>query len=620
MARTPGWSGDLGKIVGYEDYPDWEGWAQDWPGTAAQDPTGVPPPIGTGWTTHFRPGEIDPALVPGGVNPYEGYVDWAQGAGVEVMPRDRFNDLQYQQAFGPIPDRPPGGAYGAADPSALLSQGYQLNLDPPSTANTGWNLNYDIINPQGQRTGFDLASTGPYAQFPWVPGGPAYSSPTPTPTPTPTPDPMPTPTNETPTNQATCEAGGGTWNGFECVQSVSGIGADPDNIVRPDWDLPPEWLGDIAKTTEDIPFTPEPYAEQATYQVGDDPLSQLVNANLATLLTTGGVAPTPLAGNIEQSLQDILMARGAGAEAVSPLGTQAADELGRVIGERGATPRTAQTQGLMDTLDEIIGSGGAAPTPQLGQDVSAQLQDLIASGGALPSDPQREAMEIETARTPLDVLRRAQLSQGQAALAEQGLVGSGAGREYLERLEERLSPMYTQAAQQIELARRQREQERFGQALTLGAQQAQQQVAARDARLSVALQQAQTMSGQEAALRQNQYMTALQQATGMSREQADRRENRLQNAMTLATGMSQEQSRNVLATAQTLNDRQQMLSDVALQALDRNMAWNEFLANYGLDRAKTLDAIQTGRISAIVPLLEMYMRAAGLAGQGYVED
>jgi len=390
--------------------------------------------------------------------------------------------------------------------------------------------------------------------------------------------------------------------------------------VRPDWDLPPEWLGDIAKTTEDIPFTPEPYAEQATYQVGDDPLSQLVNANLATLLTTGGVAPTPLAGNIEQSLQDILMARGAGAEAVSPLGTQAADELGRVIGAQGATPRTAQTQGLMDTLDEIIGSGGAAPTPQLGQDVSAQLQDLIASGGALPSDPQREAMEIETARTPLDVLRRAQLSQGQAALAEQGLVGSGAGREYLERLEERLSPMYTQAAQQIELARRQREQERFGQALTLGAQQAQQQVASRDARLSVALQQAQTMSGQEAALRQNQYMTALQQATGMSREQADRRENRLQNAMTLATGMSQEQSRNVLATAQTLNDRQQMLSDVALQALDRNMAWNEILANYGLDRAKTLDAIQTGRISAIVPLLEMYMRAAGLAGQGYVED
>jgi hypothetical protein len=180
--------------------------------------------------------------------------------------------------------------------------------------------------------------------------------------------------------------------------------------------------------------------------------------------------------------------------------------------------------------------------------------------------------------------------------------------------------MYTQAAQQIELGRRQREQERYGQALTVGAQQSQQQTASRDARLSVAMSQAQAMSSQEAALQQNQYLTAVQQATGMSREQAERRESRLQSAMSLATGMSQEQSRNVLATAATVNARQQMLSDVAIASLDRNMAFNEFLANYGLDRAKTLDAMQTGRIQAIVPLLDMYMRAAGMAGQGYVTD
>ena len=111
MARTPGWSGDQQKIVGYEDYPDWEGWAQDWPGTAAQDPTGVPPPIGTGWTTHFRPDDIPGA--------YGQYQDWARGQGQDPLPFDRFNDLQYQQGVGPIPDRPPGGEYGAADPSAF---------------------------------------------------------------------------------------------------------------------------------------------------------------------------------------------------------------------------------------------------------------------------------------------------------------------------------------------------------------------------------------------------------------------------------------------------------------------------------------------------------------------
>ena len=87
--------------------------------------------------------------------------------------------------------------------------------------------------------------------------------------------------------------------------------------------------------------------------------------------------------------------------------------------------------------------------------------------------------------------------------------------------------------------------------------------------------------------------------------------------MGLATGMSEEQSRNILATAATVNARQQMLGDMAIQSLDRNMAWNQFLANYGLDRAKTLEAMQTGRIQAIMPMLEMYMRAAQQAGVGY---
>ena len=427
---------------------------------------------------------------------------------------------------------------------------------------------------------------------------------------------MPTPTNETPTNQATCEAGGGTWNGFECVQPVSGVQSSGD-IVRPITDLPADWGGAIPLNT-DVPFEPPAYVEDTTYQIGDDPLSRLTTANLGSLLTTGGVAPTPLAGNIEQTLQDILGARGAGAEAVSPLGTQAIDELGRVIGAQGMQPRTGLAQQAATGLEGIIGAQGDRPGTALGQDVTQELQELIARGGALPTDPQRDAMELEAARTPLDVLRRAQLSQGQAALAEQGLVGSGAGRDYLERLEGRLAPMYTQAAQQIELARRQREQDRYGQALGLGAQQAQQQETARDARLSTAMSQAQTMTAQEAAIQTNQYMAALQQATGMSRDQAERRENRLTQAMALASGMSEEQSRNVLATARTVNERQQMMSDVAISILDRNMQWNEFLAGYGLDRTRTLETLQQGRMTAIQPLLELYLRTVESAMKGTV--
>ena len=78
--------------------------------------------------------------------------------------------------------------------------------------------------------------------------------------------------------------------------------------------------------------------------------------------------------------------------------------------------------------------------------------------------------------------------------------------------------------------------------------------------------------------------------------------------MVWATGLSEEQSRNVLATAQTVTDRQRVLNDIAISILDRNMEWNEFLANYGLDRTRTIETLQQGRLNAIQPLLELYLR------------
>ena len=670
----PGWSSSRNQITGLEPW-GYEGWE----GTALDDPTQLPEPIQGDWGLSFRPGDVEGA--------YQGYRDWAISQGQDPLPEDRFNDAQYIEAFGAIPDEE-RTRYGA-DPEAWQQAGYTFGLDPQDTANRNWALDYNIYNPQGEQTPWALSGQNPYGMFPWI------DSPSPPQPPPPQPPPRPEcgdgevwnpiyeqcmpqcgdgevwdpvtqqcvssdlPTGTTPTPQQACEAGGGVWNGFECEQDVSGT--SPSGIVRPTHELPPGWEGAI-DPTYDAPFAPPEYLEQTTVPVGEDPLSQLTTANLASLLTTGGVAPTPLAGNIEQTLQDVLLSRGAGAEAVSPMGQAAIGQLENILEAQGHTARTGLGQSTAEGLQDIITQRGAAPTPQVGQDVTQhlqeiiarhgaaaapqvgqdvtqQIQNLLATGGALPSDPQREAIGIEAARSPLDILRRAQLSQGQAALASQGLVGSGAGQEFGQRLEERLAPMYTQAAQNLELQRREREQDRYSQAMTLGAQQAQaqtqardarysqalamgaeqaqQQTQARDTRLSAAMAQAQAMSGDEAAARQNQFLTAITQATGISREQAQLRENRLQNAMSLATGMSEEQSRNILATAATVNARQQMLGDMALQSLDRNMAWNQFLANYGLDRAKTLEAMQTGRIQAIMPILEMYMRAAQQAGVGY---
>jgi hypothetical protein len=88
---------------------------------------------------------------------------------------------------------------------------------------------------------------------------------------------------------------------------------------------------------------------------------------------------------------------------------------------------------------------------------------------------QDRALAVEAARSPLDVMRRAQIAQGGAALAGRGLLGSGAAREYGERLEERLAPQYTAAGQQIEMRERDREETRLSNAMTLASGMSQEQ-------------------------------------------------------------------------------------------------------------------------------------------------
>ena len=573
--RVPGMGG--AGPTGFEDYPDWEGYADAWPGTAATDPTGIPPAISSDWTTHFRPGDIPGA--------YDQYQDWSQGEGQDPLPLDRFNDLQYQQGVGPIPDAP------SSDPAALASQGYGLQFDPQSTANTGWNLNYDILNPQGQRTGFDLSSTGPYEHFPWVPGGAAYTS----------PNQQGVADNQVIMERADhsvaslndqrewCVYTGGTWNGVSCdSKTAPDAGAFPDkeiestrgddgDAIQPATDLPDPYAGDLRDdpSITDYPFAVPEQQLIGMTQVGDDPISELINASLASMASTGGLAATPYTGQTQGALSDIMAHGGQGAEIPGQSGWEAQNQFSHLMQQQGR---------------------GAEQESALGQDVQATLQDLLASGGQLPADAQRRALEMETLRSPIDAFRSAQLAQGQAELARRGLLGQGPELDFMSRLESRIAPQYAQAGRDLALAEAQRADQRF----------------------TTALATAQQMGQGQAQRREAQYQNALNQAAAQGDTAALRREDRLANTLQLATGMSEAQSRNLLATAQTWNDRQQMLSDVVLQSIDRDQTWNRFLAEFGLDRAQTLDLISQGRINSLLPLLQQFMDQIEIAATGFV--
>lgn len=123
------------------------------------------------------------------------------------------------------------------------------------------------------------------------------------------------------------------------------------------------------------------------------------------------------------------------------------------------------------------------------------------------------------------------------------------------------------------------------------------------------------------AVRRIQEATAPEFAAGLRDIQINRaqaNDQRLSEALTLATGMAQDQADTMIAALGEGTNRQKALSDIALGVLDRNMIWNQFLANYGLDRDRLLNEIQQGNIDQLLPIFQLFMQFASLSRGGTI--
>lgn len=114
---------------------------------------------------------------------------------------------------------------------------------------------------------------------------------------------------------------------------------------------------------------------------------------------------------------------------------------------------------------------------------------------------------------------------------------------------------------------------------------------------------------------QRAYLAELRNATLGESEMADRQE---MDALRTATGWSDQQIAQRLAGVQTAQQRQQVMSDIALQVLDQNMEWNQFLAEFGLRREQVAEEIRQGRMDAIAPLMQMFSAMIAQSRGGYV--
>ena len=228
---------------------------------------------------------------------------------------------------------------------------------------------------------------------------------------------------------------------------------------------------------------------------------------------------------------------------------------------------------------------------QIEDDIEAELRNIVETkGGDLYGDPNKLSMQLEQARTPIDMLRQAQTEQARAGLAARGMAGptaSGGESRAMQGIEGRLAPQYAQAGQGIALQAMQNREGRLANALTklqeLGGVQAQRQVG----------------------------YDALNSAARQAMDQT---------ALSAATGMSQLEASNLLSAIGLGTQRQQVLSDIALRSLDQNITWNQFLAEYGMSRDTVLEQLRKGRIDQLQPIMELFISFLDKSRSGMVTE
>lgn len=117
---------------------------------------------------------------------------------------------------------------------------------------------------------------------------------------------------------------------------------------------------------------------------------------------------------------------------------------------------------------------------------------------------------------------------------------------------------------------------------------------------------------------QNIAPTYAQAVTDINSHAIDVANTSVMQALSMATGLSESDATTILNTVGTGTARQTALANIALKTLEDNMQWNEFLANFGLQKDQIAEQLAQGRINSLVPLLSLFLQMSGQAAGGYL--
>ena len=110
-------------------------------------------------------------------------------------------------------------------------------------------------------------------------------------------------------------------------------------------------------------------------------------------------------------------------------------------------------------------------------------------------------------------------------------------------------------------------------------------------------------------------------AAGFSRDQAERQaqeDTSLLSAVSLATGYSKDRAAQLLAAVTAGGNRQEMLADIALKTLEQNRLWNQFMAEFSLDREALLHEIRSGQMDQVMMTIQQFISLLAQSRGGFI--
>ena len=89
-------------------------------------------------------------------------------------------------------------------------------------------------------------------------------------------------------------------------------------------------------------------------------------------------------------------------------------------------------------------------------------------------------------------------------------------------------------------------------------------------------------------------------------------------AIETLTGMNRDQTNAMLRAAEQAGTYEATIADIALRNLDLDMRWNQFLAQYDLDRETLQNQIEQGRWNMVLQLITQFQQLVHQSAQGYI--